>query len=113
MALNIELGWSRPHHEFATKQDLKEMEDRIMATQAEVIAVLKSARDSLKQVNLDVADTSIKLGELTNKITQLEVAIANGVVGQDLVDLAAEVKTLAGQADDALPNPVVVPPPIS
>lgn len=102
--------WFKSHFELATLHDLKQMEKRIMATQAEVITVLTSARDSLKQVNLDVADASVKLGELKNKITELEAAIANGVVGQELADIAAEVKTLAGAADEALPNPVVVPP---
>lgn len=83
-----------------------------MAEIAVVVASLKEAKASITQVNLDIAETQTAITALTAKVVELEAAIAAGGTGvpQEVADLAEEVKTLAAQADAALPNPVVVPP---
>lgn len=103
--------WFKSRFELATLHDLKQMEKRIMATQAEIIADLKTAIVSLKQVNLDTKDVQTTVNDLKTKITELEVLVANGgSITPELVEAVAEVKALAQTADDNIPNVVPVPP---
>jgi signal transduction histidine kinase len=96
--------------DYVTKQDLKAMEKRIMATQAEILADLKASIVSLKQVNEDTKDAQKSIDELKAKIVELEALIqAGGAITPEIVEAVAEVKTLAQSADDNLPNRVVVP----
>lgn len=104
-----EAEWFKSHSGLATKCDLKETENKIMAVLAEVVADLKEAIVSAKQTNLDIADAQKKIDALTVKVKELEDAIAAGGTSQELADLAKEVKALTKAADDALPNPIVVP----
>jgi methyl-accepting chemotaxis protein len=106
--------WFKSHFALATLSDLKRMEKNIMAEIAVVTSSLKEAVASIKQVNIDIADTQTKITALNVKITELEAAIAAGGTGvpQEVADLAEEVKTLAKQADEALPNPVAAPAPV-
>lgn len=110
-ALNENLEWFKSHSQFATKHDLKEMENRIMASQAEIVADLKTAIASLKQTNIDIKDLQGSVDVLKAKIVELEALVAaGGTISQELVDAVAEVKSLAQATDDAIPNSVPVPP---
>lgn len=105
-----EFDWFKSHLALATKQDLKDMEKRIMATQAEILADLKAAIVSLKQVNEDTKDAQASIDELKAKIVELEALIqAGGAITPEIAEAVAEVKALAQSADDNLPNRVVVP----
>lgn len=89
-----------------TKRDLLEMEKRIMATSAELTADLKEASARQKQTLIDIASVQTNVDSLKAKIVELEALIAaGGAIGQELVDAVAEVKSLAQQADDSIPNP--------
>ncbi len=82
------------------------MADAVITT-----AQLKEAVASAKQTNLDIIEVQKVLDENTLKIKELTDAIAAGGVSQEIADLALEVRDLNKQADDKLPNPVVVLPP--
>lgn len=92
-----------------TKSDLKKTETKVMAVLAEVVTDLKEAIVSIKQTNTDIADAQKAINTLNAKIVELEKAIAAGVDLTEIGALAAEVKALAKAADDAQPNPIVVP----
>lgn len=82
-----------------------------MATQAEIVADLKAAVVSLKQVNKDTKEAQASIDALKAKILELEALIqAGGSITPELVEVVAEVKTLAQSADDNLPNSVEIPP---
>ena len=97
--------------DYVTKRDLKAMEKRIMATQAEILADLKAAIVSLKQVNKDTKEAQASIDALKAKIVELEALIqAGGAITPEIVEAVAEVKSLAQTADDNLPNTPEVPP---
>lgn len=87
------------------------MEKRIMATQAELVADLKEAAARQKQTIIDIASVQTNVDALKAKIVELEALVAaGGAIGQELIDGVAEVKSLAQQTDDSIPNPPPVPP---
>ena len=82
-----------------------------MATQAEILADLKAAIVSLKQVNKDTKEAQASIDALKAKIVELEALIqAGGAITPEIVEAVAEVKSLAQTADDNLPNTPEVPP---
>lgn len=86
-----------------TFEALKEMENKLMATQDEIVKQLNETREQLRKVSKEQSDRS---DALLKKITDLEAIIAaGGTIGQDLVDAAAGVKAEAQALDDLIPDP--------
>lgn len=107
----IESGGSRA--ELATKCDIRELKDYIMATQAEVTATLKTAAGQQKKTIEEIKAAQAAMDALNAKIVELQAIItAGGDASPELVEAANEVAALAHTADEALPDippPVVVP----
>lgn len=109
----IESGGSRA--ELATKCDIRELKDYIMATQAEVTATLKTAAGQQKKTIEEIKGAQVAMDALNAKIVELQALITSGTGGDaspELVEAANEVAALAHTADEALPDippPVVVP----
>ena len=71
MAITTNMEGSKPHHQFATKRDLEEMEDRIMAKLEDLIAAssaLSTASDGL----------SVKLDKLIVSVDAFIAAVGSG-----------------------------------
>lgn len=125
--------WRLP--ELATKQDLRELELKIMPTQAEIVIDLRNVKDQLTAVSAltsQTVDEVTKVGtetdNLQSRIVVLEAAVSNqtnasaelvaavqsvkeqaGVVASGVDTLAAGVKAV----DDKVPDAPVadLPPP--
>jgi hypothetical protein len=86
-------------------QDLMLQNDRkIMAKQAEIVEQLKGVLAQQKKTSAEITTLQGSVDVLKAKIVQLEEAVANGEVGQALVDIVAEVKTQAQLVDDQIPD---------
>lgn len=106
---HIEFDWFRSHLELATKNDLKEMEKRIMASQAELTADLKAVLAQQQKTSAEIATLQSSVDAQTVKIAELEALVAQGgTITQELIDAVAAVKAQAQVIDDQIPD--VVPP---
>lgn len=100
------------HHQNDNKailHRLAEMENRIMANQAQLqaqlVADLKLANAQLRKLLGDTAGIQPAVDALKAQIVELEALIeAGGAIGQELVDAVAETKSLAQQVDDNVPE---------
>lgn len=96
---------------------LTQMENKIMATQAELSADLRAVRAKQEKTAQEIADLQTAQNVAIQKIVQLEEVIAAGVTpSQELVDAVAAVKSQAQIVDDLIPDvgvpptPVIIPP---
>jgi Xaa-Pro aminopeptidase len=91
---------------------LTQMENKIMATQAELTADLKLVKAQQVKTAEEIAAVQAAQNLSLQKITDLEAVIAAGVTpSQELVDAVAEVKAQAQIVDELIPDlPVVIPP---
>jgi hypothetical protein len=95
----------------ATKHDLKKLEDKLMATQAELVADLKAVLAQQQKTSGEITALQGSVDTLKAKIVELEAIIAaGGTVSQELVDAVAAVKAQAQTVDDQIPD-VPTPPP--
>lgn len=103
----IEAGveWFKSHSALATKADLKEMENRIMAKQTEVIVQLQQVQTVLNKVAVE--ETALK-----TKIDELQ-ALVESMKDEASAELVAAVQAVADQAgvlDAIVPDPIEPPP---
>ena len=102
----LEFDWLKSHAGLATKHDLKEMEKRIMATQAEVVEELKLLKDQGAKIKAEVISAK---EELAAEIKRLQDIIDSGNTGDATAELVAvkdELKeTLQGLDDLHLDQP--------
>lgn len=100
------LDWFKSQANLVTKQDLKEMEKRIMATQAEVVEELKLLKEQGAKIKAEVISAK---EELTAEIKRLQDIIDSGSAGEatpELVQIKDELKeTLQGIDDLHLDTP--------
>lgn len=96
---------------------LTQMENRIMASNAELTADLKLVLAQQVKTAQEIADVQTAQNVAIQKIVELEEVIAAGVTpSQELVDAVAAVKTQAQIVDDLIPDvgtpptPVIIPP---
>jgi len=91
---------------------LAEMENKIMATQAELSADLKLVLEQQQKTAAEIASVQAAQTVAIEKIAELEAIIAAGVnPSQELVDAVAAVKAQAQIVDELIPDlPVVIPP---
>lgn len=98
----------RSHSGIATKQDLKEMETRLLMNQAELAAGLKAIQTQVGKVAAEQAKRS---DELAAKIKQLEdIIAAGGDVTAEVTEALDGVKTALQALDDVIPDAPVEPP---
>lgn len=89
---------------------MEEMENKIMATQAELTADLKSVTAQLKKLDGDTKALQTSVDTANAKIVELEALVAaGGTIGQELIDAVAEVKAAVQVVDDNVPE-VPTPP---
>lgn len=106
-----EFEWFKSHYKLATKEDLKEMEKRIMANQAELAADLRAVLTQQQKTSVEIATLQASVDVQTTKIAELEALLAaGGVITQELIDAVAAVKAQAQVIDDQIPD--VLPPPV-
>lgn len=82
-----------------------------MATQAELTASLKEVAASQRKTISEIGTLQGTITELNQKVVVLEQAVANGAANEELAAIVEEVKALALQADEQIPDVVVIPPP--
>jgi cob(I)alamin adenosyltransferase len=103
--------WFKSRCRFATQNDLREMEQRIMATQAELAADLRAVLAQQKKTSAEIAVVQTSVDTLKAKIAELEAVIAGGgEASPELVAAVAEVKAQAQVVDDQLPDATPEPP---
>lgn len=92
-----------------------EMERKIMATQKELAEILNGqVVPQMKKVNLEIVDVQATVTSSLEKIAALEKVIADeGEASQALTDAVAAVRAEVQLADDKIPDPVVVPAPVT
>lgn len=84
---------------------MEEMENRIMATQAELTADLKAVTAQLKKLDGDTKALQTSVDTANAKIVELEALVAaGGTIGQELIDAVAEVKAAVQVVDDNVPE---------
>lgn len=103
----IEAGveWFKSHSALPTKQDLKEMENRIMSKQTEVVVQLQGIQTTLNKVAIEETALKTKVDEL--------VALVETMKDEASPELVAAVQAVADQAgvlDAIVPDPVEPPP---
>lgn len=97
-----EFKWLRSHFELATKQDLKEMEQKILMTQRE----LSEALDKLTEQTGKIAkEQSDRFDALSAEIKRLEDLINAGEVTTEVSDALTRTKAALQTLDDAIPDP--------
>lgn len=121
-----EFEWFKSHHGLATKQDLKEMENRIMASQAELAAELKTLTAEAKQTKEVLQKVSNESSASLEKITALDAKVQEltdqinqgGTITPELQEAFNELKTASGEAlaaaqsvDNLVPDPTTPPEP--
>jgi hypothetical protein len=97
------VDWFKSQSILATKQDLKEMENRIMAKQTEVIAQLQQVQQVLNKVATEETTLVEKIEELQKVITDMADAAS-----PELVAAVQAVADQAGVLDAIVPD--VIPP---
>lgn len=115
-----EFEWRKSHHGLATKQDLKETENRIMANQAELAAELKVLTAESKETKAVLQKVSTESSASLEKITVLDAKVqeltdiinAGGAITPELQEAFSELKVASGEAlaaakavDDLVPEP--------
>lgn len=85
----------------ASKSDIDELEDLIMAKAEESVAALTALKDQLTKAN----------GEIQKKIQDLVDAAANADVPQAVVDAIEALKPAAQTLDDIVPDAPTPPTP--
>lgn len=108
-----EFCWFKSTAGLVTKQDLAEMEGRIMATQAEVVAELQVLKGQAVKIKQEVVDAK---NELQETIKKLEAIIAAGNTGDATAELIAikdELKAELQTIDDLHLDKPVEPPPVA
>ncbi len=102
---------SKSHSVPATKQDLEEMEKRIMKTQAELVQVLNAVNEQQKKTVTEIQGVQTEVNTLNDKIIELQKIIeAGGTVSPELEAAVDAVQTQAQVVDDAIPDaPPAVP----
>ena len=99
----------------ATGSDLnriKEILDKIMATQSEIVAQLKDVSQGLKDTQAAVASLQTEVGKvgtetdsLIKQVDDLKAIIdAGGTITQELQDAVADVATQAGAVKSGITN---------
>ncbi len=99
--LKAGMEWFKSHAGLATKNDLREMEKRLMATQSEIAAQLKqfatdlgAVNDGLQTANTEIAKVGTETDGLNQKIKDLTDAInSGGAVSQEVTDAVAALQT--------------------
>lgn len=86
------LGWLKSHSSFITKNDLLELETRIMSALTE----------EFKQIKADIAEGT---KELTEKITALETSLGNDTLSQESREALDEVKVVSATLASIVKNP--------
>lgn len=105
----IESG-GRSHAELATKCDLHSLREYIMASNAELVAELKSVAGGQRKTIDEIKALQAASDVLKTTITDLEAVVAaGGGPSQELTDAVAEVKAQQLVVDDLIPD---VPPPV-
>jgi len=106
-----EFEWFQKHPEFATKHDLEQMEKRIMATQAELVAKLNATLEQQKKSAVEIQAVQASVDDLKKKIADLQAIIdAGGTVTPELVDAVNAVANQAQVVDDLIPDAPPAPP---
>lgn len=95
----------------ATKQDIEELKDLYMATQAELTQTLKDVVVQQQKTASEIKAVQASVDELKAKIAELESVIASGEVNPDLSEAVAAVKAQAQTVDDLIPD-LPTPPPV-
>ena len=101
------VGWwlCRSSYGPVTVNDLDQLENRFMATEAQILADVKTANARLRKLINDTAGLQPAVDALKAKIVELEAIIAaGGTIGQELVDAVAETKALTQTVDDNVPE---------
>lgn len=106
-----ELAGIRERNEHSLLQWMDQHLHKIMATQAELVAELKTANAQLRKIINDIAAAAQPdVDALKAKIVELEALVAaGGTIGQELTDAVAETKSLAQSVDDNIPEQVPAP----
>ncbi len=95
----------------ATKADLTELENKIMASQQELAAQLQTVAVQIKKVNGEIGGVQTAVTDLKAEVERLKAIIAAGPpVSQELTDAVKAVADAAQEADDQIPDQVIVPP---
>jgi hypothetical protein len=84
----------------ATKQDMREMEKRLMATQAEALEQVKALTETINKVSGETAAT-------LQKVTELQAIIDagnGGDISDELQTAINEAVAAAKKADDLVPD---------
>lgn len=87
------------HFGLATKQDLHEMEKRIMATQADIIAALTAIDTATTAIANSIASESGVIQTISDEVNALVAAVPAGTVITD--DQITQLQSLASRAQDA------------
>jgi hypothetical protein len=104
---------ARTHHTDGPSIDIKTALNRlvlklnkIMATQAELIADLKAVRIEQEKTATEITAVQAAQTVALNKITELEAVIASGSMSpsQELIDAVKAVKAQAQVVDDLIPD---------
>lgn len=98
------LNWLNGSGQLATQKDLKQLKDKLMATQAELAADLRKVVEQQKKTEGEIRTLQTASDLLNEKITDLEKVIADGGATQELTDAVAAVKAQAQVVDDAIPD---------
>lgn len=100
------------HSNEAVLQRIGELERKIMASQTELAADLRTANTQLRKLVADTAGIQPSVDALTAKVAELEALVAaGGTIGQELIDAVAETKALTQAVDDNVPELVQAPTP--
>jgi hypothetical protein len=98
------LEWLKSHANLATKHDLKELELKIMASQAELAAQLKANTEQAAKIG---AETQTLLDKIRDLLEQL--ANQSGVT-PELQAAADALKAQLQVVDDLVPDAATPPP---
>lgn len=108
MTLNINITishqWPEGQPGWATKEDLKETESHIMASQQETLEQLQSIADQAVKILGESQKTRAAVDALTARVAELEALIANGSIPESVTAKIAEVKAALQVVDDVVPD---------
>lgn len=110
----------------ASKHDLKQLENKIMATEQQVLDALGKIDTATSKIATNLQTESTVLQTVSDEIDALKTALSNAGVSQNLIDTATALQAKVQASSDALDaqvpvlqaiaakgvlNPVPVPPP--
>jgi seryl-tRNA synthetase len=95
----------------ALRYSVVSLRSTLMAKSQEVIDTLNAVAEKQKKTIAEIQSLQSATNDLKAKIAELEEQVTNGDIPQEVVDKVAEVKKLADQVDDEIPDvtPVEVP----